>query len=359
MFKNLSSARGARIVSALGLGFLAACSDGNGPEPGRFNPARVEAGVAAVQRASASRMLGSLMATGRAAGSLATSATVEERLDRTGGLESAVERLATATAGAGAALIPVMQPSVLGKTFVYDASKRTYVPDAARTGAPPNGVRVVLYETGGNGDPIPGSEVGHADLTDERRSSPTTAGVRLVVVSGSVTHLDYSFDLTGSLDAASFLVQGFLSDGADRLNFSIRTSSQLFGRGGEASIDATITVPRHDFTVTAKASGIAGESNGDGKIDLTVRSGADEIIVDEETTEGELDASFTVNGQLLATATGVPSAPVIRGEGGRELSTDELNALGAIVGLAEGLFGFVSGLLAPAGVLLLIALGVH
>jgi hypothetical protein len=353
MDKNPS---GARLVSVIGLGVLAACSDGNAPQPGRFNPSRVETGVAAVQRAAASPMLGSLIATGRVAGSLAGAAAVG---GATNGLEDAVQRLAVATTDAGAALIPVMQPSVLGKTFVYDASKRAYVPDATRTGAPPNGVRFVLYETGGNGDPVPGREVGYADLTDERRASATTAGVRLVVVSGAVTHLDYSFDLTGSLGAATFIVHGYLSDGADRLDFSIRTSSQLFGRGGEASIDATITVPRHDFTVTARASGVAGESNGDGEIDLTVKSSADEIVVDAETAEGQLDASFTVNGQLLATATGDPSAPTILGKGGRDLSTDELRALGAIVGLAEGLFELVSGLLAPAGALLLIALGVH
>jgi hypothetical protein len=353
MYKNLS---GARLVSVIGLGLLAACSDGTAPQPGKFNTSRVEVGVAAVQRAAAAPMLGSLMATGRVAGRLAGSVAVG---GATNGLEDAVQRLAAATTDAAAALVPVMQPSVLGKTFVYDASQRAYVPDATRTGAPPNGVRFVLYETGGNGDPVSGREVGYADLTDERQSSPTTAGVRLLVVSGAVTHLDYSFDLTGSLDAATFIVQGYLSDGADRLNFSIRTSAQLFGRGGEASIDATITVPRHDFTVTANASGVAGESNGDGKIDLTVRSGADEIVVDAETIEGQLDASFKVNGQLLATATGDPSAPTIRGEGGRDLSTDELHALGAIVGMAEGLFELVSGLLAPAGVLLLIALGVH
>ena len=355
MFENLSCAR---LVSVTGLGLLAACSDGSGPKPGQFNARRVEAGVSAVQRAAASPMLGSLVATGRVAGSASASASAGA-IEEANGLEDAVQRIAAATTGAGTALIPVMQPSALGKTFVYDASRRTYVPDATRTGAPPNGVRFVLYEAGGNGDPVPGREVGYADLTDERRSSPTTAGVRLVVVSGGVTHLDYAFDLTGSLDAATFDVQGFLSDGAERVDFSIRTSSQLFGRGGEASIDATLTVPRHDFTVMAKAEGIAGESNGDGKIDLTVTSGTDEIVVNAETTEGQLDASFTVNGQLLATATGDPSAPVIRGEGGRDLTTEELHALGAIVGLAEGLFQLVADLLAPAGVLLLIALGVR
>ena len=355
MTKNLSRAR---VVSLIALGLVAGCSDGNGPQPGKFNTARVEAGITTVQRVAASPVLASLTATGRVAGGLAQASVAGNDAGPTPGIATTVQRLASATADAGAALIPVMQPSVLGKTFVYDASTRTYAPDASRTGAPPNGVRFVLYETGGNGEPVPGREIGYADLTDERRSSPTTAGVRLVVVSGGITHLDYSFDLTGSLHAATFVVQGFLSDGTDRLNFSIRASSQLFGRGGEALVDATITVPRHDFTVTAKAEGIAGESDGDGKIDLTVRSGADEIVVAAETTEGQLDATFTVNGELFATATGDPSAPTIRGQAGRDLTAEELHALGAIVAMAGSLFELVGGLLAPAGVLLLIALGV-
>jgi len=353
----LNRTRAARLVSVTGLGLLAGCSDGTDARPGRFNAARVDAGVSAVERAVVSPVLGSLQVVGRLAGDIGAPAATIGTVGWESGLENAIQRLA-ATTDAGAALIPVMRPSVLGKTFVYDASARKYLPDAARTGAPPNGVRFVLYETAPNGDPIPGREAGYADLNDERRSSTTTAGIRLVVVSGGVTYLSYSFDLTGSFEAANFAVHGFLSDGTERIEFSIGTSHQLFGRGGKATLDATLTVPQHDFVVTAKAEGTAGESNGDGQIDLTIRSGADEIVVDAQTAEGQLDATFTVNGQLLATATGDPHAPLIQGDGGRDLTEEELHALGAIVGMAEGLFKFVSDLLQPAGVLLLIALGI-
>ena len=346
------------LLTVVGLGLLAGCSDGTAARPGRFNAARVEAGVAAVERAGASPVLSSLQVVGRFAGDVGAPASNVSAARWERGLETTVRRLAATTTDVGAALIPVMRPSVLGKTFVYDASARKYLPDATRTGAPPNGVRFVLYETAANGDPIPGREVGFADLTDERRSSPTTAGVRLVVVSGGVTHLSYSFDLTGSLDAAKFDVHGFLSDGTERIEFSISTSHQLFGRGGKATLDATLTAAQHDFVVRAKAEGTAGESDGDGQIALTISSGSDEIVVDAQTVEGQLDATFTVNGQLLATATGDPHAPVIRGDGGHELTEEEMHALGAIVGMAESLFKFVSDLLQPAGVLLLIALGI-
>ena len=354
MFKRI---RGASVLALMGASAVA-CSDSTAARAGRFNATRVEAGVVAVERAAASPVLRSLAVVTRDAAGIGATRAAAGTAQWGSGLEDAVRRFAATTTDAAAALIPVMHASVLGKTFVYDPATRTYVPDASRTGAPPNGVRFILYETTATGDPIPASEIGYADLTDEQRASASTAGIRLIVVSGGVTLLSYSFDLTGSLEAATFDVRGFLSDGTERLEFSIRTSQQLFGQGGTATLDATLTVPQHDFVVTAKVQGAAGESNGDGQIELTIQSDADEIAVEAQTVEGQLDATFTVNGHLLATATGDPKSPVIRGEGGRELTEEELHALGAIVGMTEGLFKFVSDLLQPAGVLLLIALGI-
>ena len=348
-----SRSLGRHALAFVGLTSVAACSDGNAPEPGKFNPSRVEAGVAAVERAAASPVLGSLQAVARVSGDVSTTRSSENF----SGLESAIQRLSAAT-DAGAALVPIMRTSVLGKTFTYNATSRTYAPDASRAGAPANGVRFVLYETAGNGDPMPGREIGYADLTDERRTSSTVAGVRLVVVTAGITRLDYSFDVSGSLQSAAFEVRGFLSDGDERVNFTISTGSQLFGRGGKATLDATLSVPSHDFVVKAKAEGIAGETNGDGKVDLTIQSGADELVVEAQTTEGQIDASVTANGRLLATATGNPTSPVIRGEGGRELTPDELRALGAVIEMSGAIFHFVSDLLRPAGILLLIALGI-
>jgi len=349
--------RCACVLAFLGV-TAAACSDGTGARPGQFNAVRVEAGVAAVERAAASPVLRSLEVVARGAADVGATQSTIGTVQSGRSLEDAVRRLAGATTDAGAALIPIMQASVLGKTFVYDPGAQTYVPDPSRTGAPPNGARFVLYETTATGEPILDREAGYADLTDEKRSSASTAGIRLVVVSGGVTRLSYSFDLTGSFEAATFDVRGFLTDGSERIDFSIRTSQQLFGQGGTATLEATLSVPQHDFVVTAKAQGMAGETNGDGEIDLTIKSGVDEIVVDAQTVEGQLDATFTVNGQLLATATGDPTSPTIRGEGGRELTDEELHALGAIVSMAGSLFMFISGLLQPAGVLLLIALGI-
>jgi hypothetical protein len=188
--------------------------------------------------------------------------------------------------------------------------------------------------------------------------SGTTAGLRLEVVIGGVTRLAYSFDITGSLPSAQFSVAGYITDGADRLEFSIKTSQQLFGRGGPATLEANLYVPQEDFEVRAKVSGTAGDEHGDGSVDLTIRSRYDDIIVEAETKGGVLDASFRFNGELFATASGDPKAPTLRASDGRELTDEEMQAVAAIVGMADGIFAFVSDLLEPAGALLLLALGI-
>jgi hypothetical protein len=55
--------------------------------------------------------------------------------------------------------------NVKGKTFAWDVSTRTYVADATITGAPPNGVRFVLYNWEVlNGPTIPLNRVGYIDI---------------------------------------------------------------------------------------------------------------------------------------------------------------------------------------------------
>jgi hypothetical protein len=345
-----------RLLVLASAGAIAACSDGTGPNDGAFDAQSVQSGLAVIERAANAQVLGSLRAVSRSLGDVGASAAQQSWSP---GLEQAVMTLSAAASQTGSALIPVMRSSVLGKTFVWDPSVKKYVPDPARTGAPSNGVRFILYDVDPNENPLAGSEIGYADLTDERRSSASTAGIRLEVVTGGVIRLAYSFDLTGSLESAKFDVFGYITDGSDRLDFSIKTSQQLFGRGGKATLEAKLVVAQEDLEVTAKVAGNAGEEDGDGEVDLTIRSKLDEIVVDAETVRGELEATFTVNGQLLATATGNPKSPVLRGDGGRDLTDEETQAIGAIVEMAGGVFTFVSELLQPAGVLLLIALGIQ
>jgi hypothetical protein len=81
------------------------------------------------------------------------------------------------------------------------------------------------------------------------------------------------------------------------------------------------------------------------------------IVVKSHAAAGQVDVTVTVNGKVLATATGDAANPVLKGEGGRDLTADELAALGQIVAFGDGVFKLFGGLLAPAGALLGLAIG--
>ena len=86
--------------------------------------------------------------------------------------------------------LAVLPAEVLGKTFEYNSGTAQYEA-TARTGAPANGVRFILYAV----NPVtqvpvePLTEAGYADVLDE--STATANSVRLQLVSGGVTYLDY------------------------------------------------------------------------------------------------------------------------------------------------------------------------
>lgn len=345
-----------RTIMAGGtLAVLAACSDSSGPidQKATFNSRQVKDGLATVEQVGASPVLKSFQAlAGQIGGSAAATAT--SGTDR---YLAAVQNIAgILRPQTQAALVPIIRSSMLGKTLTYNPATKAYgVSD--RTGAPANGVRFVLYQNDASNQPIVAQEIGAADLTDQKASSPTSAGLRLVVRSNGTTFLDYAFDLSGTVALAVVNVDGYMSDGTDRVDFKITTTGQLFGRGGTATIDARLEVLAKHFAIAAKVKGPAGGGAGPTEIDLTVTSSSDVIAVSSKGTQTAIDAKVTVNGKLFATVTGTPASPVIKGDGGRELTADELTALGEVVKFSEGVFGLIGGLLAPAGALLLIGLG--
>ena len=337
---------------------LAACSERStiGPTPtDRFDVATFEANLATMERVASTPVLESFKALGQHAGSVSVggspaAAAGTEPTAVAGRLLRLVSRIATLTGrSSGAQLVPIIRSEVLGSTFVYDPLSKQYVYDPARTGAPPNGVRFILYQLDEETQaPHAEVEIGWVDLIDEKVSSTSSLGLRLRVVSGGVTYLEYGFELSGQLVSPTLAVSGFMSDGTERLTFDLTVSGQVIGHGGAVRLDARLEMPSRGFKVLAAVRGAGGE----GQVDLTVQGGDDLINMKASVQESRLDATFTVNGRLLATAMGDPEHPVIRGEGGRDLTPEELAALAQIVGLAEGLFELFGELLEPVGALL-------
>ncbi len=352
----MSTTSSVRLGIALtGIALLSACSDSTAPNASRFDGARVAAGVSVVEKVAASSALSSVQLLARFGGAVGATSSRAGTPELSPGLADAARIITESAVNAGIALVPVMRPSVLGKTFVYDPTQRTYVVDPARTGAPTNGVRFILYEETASQEPVVAREIGYADLTDDERATPNVAGVTLVAVTGGVTRLRYSFELSLS-GAPNIAVEGYVVDGDDRLEFTVSAGTTMLA-GGKATVQATLVAPKQGFEVSARMSGIAGQELGDGDIDLTVKSGSDRIVVDASVVSEKLDATFTVNGHLLARASGNPKNPVISGESGRPLTVDELRALGSVVEMSGAIFKFVCELVDPAGKLLLFALG--
>jgi hypothetical protein len=91
----------------------------------------------------------------------------------------------------------------LGVTFVYDVATDGYVASDL-TGAPSGGVRFLLYAVNPvTGLPIePLVEIGYADITASETASSST--VRIIVVSGGVTYLDYAVAASGGTSSPRF-----------------------------------------------------------------------------------------------------------------------------------------------------------
>jgi hypothetical protein len=169
--------------------------------------------------------------------------------------------------------------------------------------------------------------------------------------------LDYSFELGGLFVNPTLEVSGYLSDGTDRVNFEISTSAPAWATGGTARLDATLDLVGKDFKVTTSLEANAGATDGSGEVAVKIEGGDDIIEIDSETASGQVDVTVKVNGAVFATATGPAGNPVIKGEGGRDLTQDEWAALAQLVEFTNGVFGLLGGLLAPAGALLALALG--
>lgn len=117
-------------------------------------------------------------------------------------------------AGTMADVIPV---TALGKTFEWNTTTDEYEA-TARTGAPANGVRFIIYQLDvtGYAPAEPLVEVGYADFT---RSSNT--GTVAVYNSGGTKLMEYTATVGGTASAPVFSVDGFVGTGANQVTFSL------------------------------------------------------------------------------------------------------------------------------------------
>jgi hypothetical protein len=233
----------------------------------------------------------------------------------------------------------------LGVTFTRDPETLEYGPSDL-TGAPENGVRFMVYGVNQiSGEVlVPLVEVGYADIVTTE--STTAATVRIVLVSGGVTYLDYAVGVTGSESQFTITVSGFVSNGDDRVNFDLDTHVDL--TDSSLGVDYTLIVPtRGGFRIDFEGESTAGDVTTS-TLEARGPHGAVTISGTQTTTSATFDVE--VNGELFATITRSGSEPwVITGADGEALTQAELQALAEVFSIFLQGFLFFEDVMIPTG----------
>jgi hypothetical protein len=228
----------------------------------------------------------------------------------------------------------------LGVTFTRNPETLEYEP-SDRTGAPSNGVRFIVYAVNPiSGQPVtPLAEVGYADV--EVTETATGGSVRIELVSGNVTYLDYVVGAAASQTAITLTVAGFVSNGVDRVNFDLDTQI------GEnvITLDYTLTVPtRGNFRMDLEEELTSTTLTST----LEVRGPHGTVTITGSRSESSGSYEVEVNGEPFATITwSAGSDPVIVGVNGEPLTEQELAALREVFLMFLGGFDFFEDLLDP------------
>ena len=247
--------------------------------------------------------------------------------------------------------IPLISDGNRGKTFVYDAARHQWVIDPARTGAPANGVRFITYEPKG-AEPDATKPIGHADLID---LGNTTAGIalRLVVVEGTLTILDYATSLESSNASGHVSVAGFIQNASDKLDFDIDVRGQNTGGVERGSITFDLGIATREFRVTGEVTGEKQNGVESGSVDLSVRHGAHSFAVDIENTRGTLDGAIHLNDSPFALVSGVAATPIFRKPNGEAIGGAEALVLWRIFDVSEDIGDLFEDLIDPIDELIL------
>ena len=352
--------RSVTLLAVLSLA-LAGCSGDSGPDV-PFNPAGTSADLEAVNAAYGSSAFVSFSSLsylfdGVFTGSPLISSSVAA-IDlkargaggmRAGAIRSAKRLASILSAGrnktwsASSAGVPIsasIPAEVSGKTYEYSGG--TYVP-TDRPGAPSNGVRFLLYAV----DPVtfqpvePLVETGYVDITD--LSGGNTQSVRLEVVSGDITYVEYT--VAANTTTGTITVIGFVSDGSHQANLNISATVSANG----LTLAYGLVVPQRDVSIALRLTAT----------DFDVESGTIDIVISMSGPNGtvSMTGQFTATGATLTVRTGGATfatitvtgtgEPLITGADGQPITDEDAAALLAIFDLTSQAFGSFDQLLTP------------
>jgi hypothetical protein len=334
------------MVGAVLLGFTTACGDSTGPQD--FDPADAQQRASAVMAPFANNeALLSLNAV-KLPGTVAQAALLATPSSLTDPATLARFRaLGNTLLSLGAASPLALFPADwLGNTYVYDPDSQTYVLDAQRTGAPADGLRLILYAV----DPalhtilLPLDEVGYLDLIDVSTASENA--VQIVAVINGVTFIDYTASATVEASSVTLSATGYLSNGTNRADFNLSLVTTQATTSLDCHLESGVDSVRVQGTILA---------NHGGSLTLTVAHGGNDVVLDVSVSAAGVDGTITYNGDLVITISGNPNSPTFTKWDGTAPTQAELDALRGLGQIVRSVTGWFDNLLIPA--LLVFAVG--
>lgn len=326
-FKNLSAVS---LVFAIG---LAACNDSTDPGDS-FDPSESAADLEVLGNAFNTDVYESLSAMGGDFGAVFAAPALAASVVDAGWISvSSPEKwelyggeIANALLSRSAAVL-LIPDTFRGRTYEHNAEGYFHNPD--RTGAPTNGIRFILYEVNPITDEPGTTEIGWVDVMDE--STDLAAVVRLSVWSGEIEYINYTVGASGVINSISLEIDGWVTDGATQVNFTLNHSIDATFATARAEIDYQIDVPSRDFSIAAnmvvefdvetEAGSITIEASFSQANNNVVIQGS----IDSQTDSGTLEV--LVNGNLFATITLAGESITVVGPDGNALSQEHAQAL--------------------------------
>lgn len=345
---------------------LAACGDGTGPGPTKLaDPLATAAKVQALDAIFSSpafdsfRFARNYFSTGT--GPLAALRTLLRAARPAladGPTMSPMERQLSAAAAAfarpaGSATAAVLPPELRGQTFAWNATTFQYEA-TQRPGAPPNGVRFILYALDPGGAPIVTQEIGYVDLMDESSGATDRLHTRVVGTTSDppVTYVDYTVSVTATTISGTVTVVGFVTNGTRRLDFNavVTASETSITVDIRFDVNADDVHARLELTFTEPTPSTLKVT-----VDSRLQLAAEVVTVtgsetfDFDTFESTGTYTVRVNAGIYATITITDGEPSYAGGGGQELTADDVAALSAIYEATYAMLARLLDLVAPGG----------
>jgi hypothetical protein len=270
-----------------------------------------------------------------------------------GGNSRAAATAMASIVASGTAGIQLISTANLGKTFIYDGQGHRWVVDPTRTGAPSNGVRFITYEPKGI-EPDPTKPTGYADLIDQ---GSTSAGIalRLVVLEGNFTVLDYRTTVDGSNGVGHVTVNGFVQNRNDKLEFDIDVHGGNANGVDRGDISFDLAIASRGFHVEGDVHSEKSNGAEHSTVDLSVRHSEASFRVDVANDVGALSGVVNLNDAPFATVSGRDGAPVFKTPAGGDLNPAQGLVLLKIFDVTEDVFDLFEDLIDPIDDLVILA----